>query len=99
MVDGAGGSGQGETGLHARVALVGAGLTVRRVREADCADGDVMGAVDDQQLFGVRGDGPCVAHVLALARQVRDGAALGVPDELARLVEEFGAFSKKATPL
>ncbi|MEU5000029.1 hypothetical protein [Streptomyces sp. NPDC021622] len=28
-------------------------------------------------------------HVLALARQIRDGAVLGVPDELARLVDEF----------
>ncbi len=91
MVDGAGGSGQGETGLHARIALVGAGLSVRRIREADPVDGDIVGTVDDEQLFGVRSDGLRAAHVLALARQVGHGAAGRVPDELARLVKQFGS--------
>lgn len=60
-----------------------------RVPQRDALDAYVVGAVEDEEPFGGGGDGLGVAHVLALARQVGEGAGAGVPDELAGLVEEF----------
>lgn len=90
VVDGTGGSGQGQPGLHPGVSVVGVGLPVGGVREADPLDPDVVRAVDGHQLLGGGRDGRGPAHVLALARQVRHGVRGRVADELARLVEEFG---------